>query len=200
MRKTREVPVAGEETGVRSASKKPAGSRKAAASSSVRTARAAQTREQTKVRKQEEAPWVNPASLQAPPALPGMVQRWIRVGSMGKADPVNTARKIREGWRPRPADTVPDDFPVPRLETGKFTGAIGVEGMVLMQMPKERNAQRNAYFRKKGEAVTRAIDEDLMRANAGAGQGFGPIKRAQRSVPVREKSVAVAGDEDSGEE
>jgi hypothetical protein len=194
MANERDVPAAGDEP--RAAAKKKAAPRKAT-QGGIHRGRAAEQRAVKPVRKQQEAPWVNPSSLQAPTARPGMVQRWIRVGTMGKDDPVNLARKLREGWTPRLAESVPDDFPVPRIDHGKFAGCVGVEGMVLMEMPKDRNKQRNDYYRKKGEAITKAIDEDLMRTNAGVrvGGAFGPIQREQRSIPVRERRVEAAEDD-----
>jgi hypothetical protein len=70
-----------------------------------------------------------------PPARAGMDQRWIRTELGGKFDPTNWARKQREGWKARPADSVPKDFPVPRIDQGKLAGCIGIEGMILCERP-----------------------------------------------------------------
>ena len=82
----------------------------------------------------EDEPWVNPVSLPYLKPRAGMVQRWIRVAVRGEADPVNTARKFREGWQPRAVSTVPKNIPVPRVDSGKYAGCVGVEGMILCEM------------------------------------------------------------------
>ena len=32
--------------------------------------------------------------------MPGYVPRWVRISSLGKADPKNISAKLREGWEP----------------------------------------------------------------------------------------------------
>src|SRR3990167_1280939 len=101
------------------------------------------------VHEEEDNPWIRPASLEAPPARPGMRQRWVRVGTMGKDDPVNSMRKFREGWKPRPVESVPKNFYYPKIASGAHAGFIGVEGMLLCEMPEKRGLQRDAFFRKR---------------------------------------------------
>src|SRR3990172_5639555 len=87
---------------------------------SVLQTRETESRLAEPVHEEEDEPWQRGASLSMPPAQAGMDQRWIRSAMMGQADNTNWARKIREGWKPRPAETVSDDFPVPRIDDGRF--------------------------------------------------------------------------------
>jgi hypothetical protein len=47
---------------------------------------------------------------------PGYTQRWVRTHINGIPDPQNVGKKFNEGWRPRPADTVPKGHYVPTIE------------------------------------------------------------------------------------
>ena len=167
--------------------------------SGVRKTRAQATRaEQPPVHQVEDEPWTRPSSLEAPPKRPGYVQRWIRVGSRGTDDPTNIARKFREGWKPRPADTIPSHFHAPTISHGRYAGFVGVEGMVLCEMPEERNNQRNKYYRNKRDRMTQAVNDQLAGINTQVTPGFGPIKKLEKTKLVRE--VSVAPDEDAAEE
>lgn len=159
----------------------------------VHPTRETEIRSNTTVHEPSDQPWVRPASLEAPPPRKGMVQRWIRVGVRGKDDATNASRKFREGWQPRKADTVPTDFPLPRIESGRFAGCIGVEGSILCEMPVERNEQRNKYYADIRDRATQAINDQLENASAQAGHGFGRISKVEKTTPARE--VAVADDE-----
>lgn len=145
------------------------------------------------VHETHDEPWVNPVSLPRIKARPGMVQRWIRVAIRGEADPVNTARKMREGWLPRKIETVPKNIPVPRIEMGKYAGCVGVEGMVLCEMPAERNDARNKYFADKNKRQTDSVNQRLAEETQHRSTAFGPVKVEKSSKFIRE--VAVAADE-----
>ena len=160
---------------------------KAVHDDSIHSARAMDERAAVEVHELEDEPWVNPASLPFIKPRPGMVQRYIRVAMRGEADPVNTARKLREGWVPRPVSTVPKNVPVPRIDAGKYAGCIGVEGMILMEMPSARNAARNKYFADKNRLQSEAVDVKL------AEDTRGKVTSERSTKVVRE--VAVAQDE-----
>lgn len=160
---------------------------------SLHGSREQDARDAQAVHELQDEPWVNPVSLPYIPPRRGMVQRWIRVAIRSEADPVNTARKMREGWKPRMANTVPENVPVPRIETGKYAGCIGVEGSILCEMPTERNDARNKYFSNKNQRQTDAIDARLAQESDARGSGFGPAKVERSTKVVRE--VAVAADE-----
>lgn len=125
------------------------------------TSRAQDTYDIEKMHDENDKPWVRGQSLAAPEARPGMRQRWIRVGSLGADDPINVARKMREGWKPRPADSIPADFQLPSISHGQWAGCIGVEGMVLMEMPERLAAKRDSHFRAKTDNITNGIETEL---------------------------------------
>jgi hypothetical protein len=138
----------------------------------------------------DEKPWVRPTSLEAPAPRPGFVQRWIRVSSRGADDTTNASRKFRSGWKPRPAETVPPNHIVPTISHGKWAGAIGVEGMVLCEMPRKMYQKQRDAIAKKTKDVTDAIEAELQ-AHSRPGM---PIYQDRRSVKVREVEVASDGD------
>lgn len=160
----------------------------------ARQSRATEEREVDVVHEAEDQPWVRGASLEMPPAQKGMDQRWIRTVINGKDDATNWARKQREGWRARKADTVPENFPVPRIDHGKFSGFIGIEGMILCERPLAISKRREKHFRDVTERRTDAINADLERVNSrNRNPAFGPIQMATRTTPARE--VNVLGDD-----
>lgn len=108
----------------------------------VHPTRTMETWDDVDIHAESEKPWVRPSSLAAPPARPGFVQRWIRVGVKGEDDPTNVAHKMREGWKPRPAESVPASFTVPTIQQGRWAGCIGVGEMVFASA--QRRCRRSA--------------------------------------------------------
>lgn len=158
-----------------------------AGSGAAHQTRDTETRDAAPVHDEEDTPWLRGASLAMPPARPGMDQRWIRTELAGKFDATNWARKQREGWKPRRAETVSEDFPVPRIDDGKFSGLIGIEGNILCERPLAISRRRDRHFAKETERRTEAINADLDRLNRdNRNPAFGPVRMATRSVPARE--------------
>lgn len=108
--------------------------------------------------------WKRASDLEAPPPRPGFVQRWIRTAVGGKNDPKNANKKFREGWKPRLASTVPGGFSPPTIAHGQFGEVIGVEDMVLCEMPVRLAKQRDAFYLKKSISQNEAVERDLHRA------------------------------------
>ena len=124
----------------------------------IKTSRASQTREKTTHKKV----WTPPSSLDAPPAPDGYRHRWIRAESMGFDDTKNMTAKIRSGWELVRADEYPEtEYPV--LKEGKYSGVIGVGGLVLARIPEEIAKSREAYFRKQTEDRDEAVNNDLLK-------------------------------------
>ena len=166
-------------------------------SASANATRESESRAYEKVHDEEDEPWVRGASLEMPPARPGMDQRWIRFAIRGQDDSTNWARKMREGWKPRKADTVPEDFPVPRLDHGRMAGLIGIEGSVLCERPMGISKRRDRHFENETQKRTDAINADLQRLNAdNRNPAFGEVRMASRQVPVREVARDVAVQDD----
>ncbi len=159
--------------------------------------RDAETREAEEVHQAWDEPWVRSGTLPSDiPARPGMVQRWIRVSSRGENDTTNVSRKFREGWVPRKAETLPKGFMAPTIERGSFVGCIGVEGMILCEMPKSRNDQRNAYFQKRKNTQTDAVNQQLAEASKHGVKGFGNILKAEKTEVGRLREVKVASEDE----
>ncbi len=137
----------------------------------------------------EDRPWVLGQSLEAPPPRAGMRQRWIRVSTRGVDDPTNVARKMREGWKPRPVESVPANFHLPTISNGEWAGCIGIEGSVLMEMPEKMAKKREAFYKQKTETITTGIETDLQSQS----NSMMPITQERKSSVGR--MVKVAGEE-----
>ena len=116
------------------------------------------TREKTSRR----TPWKPPSTLDAPPAPEGFVHRWIRTSVMGFDDKKNLSARLREGFELVRADEYPD-YESPTVQEGKYSGVIGVGGLLLARFPVESKRERDRYFAGKTEDQMTAVDNDLMR-------------------------------------
>ena len=126
-----------------------------------RTSRAAETRAKTERKKS----WSRPSDLDAPPAPPGYKHRWIRKEAGGMDDSKNVAGKIREGYELVRAEEYPD-FVTPSIQNGIHAGVIGVGDVLLARIPDETAEERQAYYGQRTQDQIRAVDNDLMKANA----------------------------------
>ena len=115
------------------------------------------------IRDEESRPqttWTPPALLDAPEARPGMVQRWVATTIQGKDTPDNVYKRMREGWEPRKASTVKDQK-FPTINHGQWAGCIGIEGMLLCEMPKEKHLSMKAYYQGKSNDQNEALTGEL---------------------------------------
>lgn len=148
--------------------------------------RTQQTWDDVDIHEESDRPWVRPTSLAAPPARPGFKQRWIRVSMYGQEDATNAARRLREGWKPRPAESLPSNFPLPTISHGQWAGCVGIEGMILCEMPESLVERRNEYYADKTKRITDSIEHDLQQQSTSAM----PIEQERSSKLVREVKVA----------
>ena len=124
----------------------------------IKTSRASQTRDKVK----KPTTWTPPSSLDAPPAPEGYRHRWIRVEVLGFDDTKNVSGKLREGWELVRADEYPEqDFP--SLTTGKYSGVIGVGGLVLARIHEEIAQQREAYYQDQTKQRDEAVNNDVLK-------------------------------------
>lgn len=124
----------------------------------TRTPRESQNREKT-LRPQA---WRPPELLPEVDQQPGYKYRWIRVSTLGKADPRNHSMKLREGWEPVPRAEQPqmDAF----LDPGsRFKDNIEVDGLLLCKTPQEYVQQRNDYYANESQRQSDAVDNSFMR-------------------------------------
>lgn len=131
--------------------------------------------------------WSRPSSLDAPPARPGMTQRWKRHQLGGQPDTRNWQRALREGWKPRPADSVDGEFSSLKTDAG----VISVEGLVLCEMPKKQAGQRAAHYARHTTRQMTGVESDLNRAKSPGGP---PINKEHQSRTEQGRIPTVAAD------
>lgn len=144
---------------------------------------------------QNAAAWVRPSSLDAPPERDGMTQRWVRRSLFGADDPKNLNRKWREGWRPRPADTLPEDWKIYANFADKNEGMIVVDDLILMEIDSGVISRRKAAIRQQTAEQMRSVEHDLESSQLA---GHPIVKEHRTSVshpPQRVQPVRVADDE-----
>jgi hypothetical protein len=144
---------------------------------------------------QSAAAWVRPSSLDAPDPRPGMTQRWVRKSLFGADDPKNLNRSWREGWRPRPADSLPEDWRIYAQFADKNEGMIVVDDLILMEIDSGVLAQRKAQQQRDTQLQVQSVEHDLESAQVA---GHPIVKEHKTSVthpPMRIQPAGVADDE-----
>ena len=137
-----------------------------------------------------ETSWKPASLLDAPDPRPGMVQRWVATSILGKETPDNVYKRQREGWSPRSADTV-GDFPIPTINHGQWTGCIGVEGMILCEMPEETHTAMKGYYQGKSAELNESVNNELRNTERAGGI---PIQQDRKTSVSRGSDLAVMDD------
>ena len=153
----------------------------------ARTTRTADEIHQTREDISREETWSPPSMLEAPPARDGMRQRWVSTQILGQDIPHHTMKRFREGWTPRPADTIPKDFPVPTIAQGQWEGHVGIEGMILCEMPESKVEARTRYFAQKNADLNKFVDSNLNKVEQSGGLAID--RNVQSSVSRGQKIV-----------
>lgn len=133
--------------------------------------------------------WEPPAQLDAPPPRDGYTQRWIRVRQGNEEDAKNSIRMFRQGWLPRALETVPQGYVPPTIQHAKLGGVIGVDDLILCEMPIKKAQQRNAYYRAKTDRMIEGIENDLNKVSRG-----GPRIDMDRKTQVTKRRLRVPDD------
>ena len=134
--------------------------------------------------------WKPPSLLDAPEPRPGHTQRWIATSIQGRETPDNVYKRMREGWNPRKADTVKDSL-FPTINHGQWAGSIGIEGMLLCEMPIEKHRQMKNYYNNKSVEANQAVAGDLDALGRKTGQ---PIYQERKSTSSRGRDLSVMDD------
>lgn len=129
-------------------------------------------------RSDEDDTWARPTNLTAPPPRPGKTQRWIRAKINNNVDSKRLSRARQEGWRPRPPDSVPEDFSPEAVHLSGIGNVISADDMVLMEMDTTLFHKRSAYFERRKHRQMEAVNEDLMKVET---QGGLPIQRRRKT-------------------
>jgi len=106
--------------------------------------------------------WTPPQLLPDPEPEEGYVFRWIRLATLGNADPVNISSKLREGWEPVTAASQPK-LRLLSSPNSRFPDGIEVGGLLLCKTPVEFATDRDAYYRNQAEAQLNSVDNTYMR-------------------------------------
>ena len=138
----------------------------------------------------QETAWKPPSLLDAPEPRQGMVQRWIATSIQGKDTPDNVYKRMRAGWEPRPADTVKDKR-YPTINHGEWAGCIGVEGMLLCEMPVEKHRSMKEYYSGKSTEQNESISYDLEALGRRSGL---PISQDRQTSTSRGQDVSIMND------
>jgi|TARA_B110000285_G_scaffold82066_1_gene94538 hypothetical protein len=106
-------------------------------------------------------PWRPVRKLETPPAPEGYEYRWIRESMLGVEDRGNVSRRLREGWELVRGTDLPQEYALPTMDSGKHTGIVYNEGLLLAKMPLETIAERNAYYAGKNQQAKDALDNNM---------------------------------------
>ncbi len=119
---------------------------------------------ETRAKAERPKAWAPAELLPEPPKDPNYAYRWIRVSTLGSADPRNISSKIREGWEPIKVADYPeyahqcDDKP-------RLSGSVEIGGLILCRTPKELVEQRNAFYTGQATSQMESVDNTFMREN-----------------------------------
>ena len=136
---------------------------------------------ETRADKAKVSQWRPSNLLEAPEPRPGYKQRWIATMVLGQETPTNVAKRLREGWQPRDPKTVKNAEHFPTIEHGKFVGHIGIEGMLLCEMPEEMVNERNMYYARMTENLMRSVEQDIHKVE----QPGNPIQKSFKTSVTR---------------
>jgi hypothetical protein len=111
----------------------------------------------------EEA-WRPPETLPMPNPVPGLVFRYIRISTMGLADPKNESTKRREGWEPVKAADVPEIMHIPdATQNTRYRDCVEIGGLILCKAPASLMQKRDEYYRNQAQAQVEALDNSFLR-------------------------------------
>ena len=125
----------------------------------TRKPRELETREMTSFRPES---WQEPETLPMPNPRAGWGHRYIRVSTLGNADPSNISSKFREGYEPVKADEYPE-LMMHAVVDGRFKGGIEIGGLVLCRIPEEFLKQRMEYYSNQNKAQMDSVDNNFLR-------------------------------------
>lgn len=126
----------------------------------TRTPRELETRE----RSMRPTAWRPPETLPMPDHRQGWVHRYIRISTLGTADPSNISSKLREGYEPCRAADYPELMLHPSTDE-RFKGGIEVGGLLLCRIPEEFVKQREDYFNGLNKSQVESVDNNFLREN-----------------------------------
>tara|TARA_R110000868_G_scaffold9970_3_gene49062 strand:+ start:3094 stop:3588 length:495 start_codon:yes stop_codon:yes gene_type:complete len=118
----------------------------------------------TRATQERPKAWAPAAILPEPDKEPGYAYRWVRVSSLGQADPRNLSSKLREGWEPVRIEEQPQ-FALLVDPSSRFKDNVEIAGLLLCKCPTEFMDQRKAYYANANAAQMDSVDNNFMREN-----------------------------------
>jgi hypothetical protein len=106
--------------------------------------------------------WQAPEALPMPDDRPGWKHRYVRLSTLGAADPSNISSKLREGYEPVKAEEYPELMMHAATE-GRFKGGIEIGGLLLCRIPAEFMEQRAKHFDNLNKSQMESVDNNFLR-------------------------------------
>ena len=106
--------------------------------------------------------WQAPEALPMPDERPGWKHRYVRLSTLGAADPSNISSKLREGYEPVKAEEYPELMMHAATE-GRFRGGIEIGGLLLCRIPAEFMEQRAKHFENLNKSQMESVDNNFLR-------------------------------------
>ena len=119
----------------------------------------------TRAKMERPKQWMPPELLPSPNPEDGYEFRWIRISTLGTADPGHISAKLREGWEPVKASEHPEIQIMATGEKPRFPDSIEIGGLLLCKTPKEFVDQRNGYYQRQTDGQMQSVDNAFMRDN-----------------------------------
>ena len=119
----------------------------------------------TRAKMERPKQWMLPELLPSPNPEDGYEFRWIRISTLGTADPGHVSAKLREGWEPVKASEHPEIQIMATGEKPRFPDSIEIGGLLLCKTPKEFVDQRNGYYQRQTDGQMQSVDNAFMREN-----------------------------------
>jgi len=117
---------------------------------------------ESRVVTQRPQAWRPPETLPSPDPRPGWKHRWVRISTLGVADPSNISSKLREGYEPCKAEDYPELMMHATTE-GRFKGNVEVGGLLLCRIPEEFLKQRMEYYSNQNKSQMESVDNNFLR-------------------------------------
>jgi hypothetical protein len=106
--------------------------------------------------------WAPAELLPEPIKMAGYRYHWVRISTLGAADPRNLSAKLREKWEPVPIGEQPEMQLLVDPQS-RFKDNVEIGGLLLCKTPEKFVEQRNNFYSKQTQAQTEAVDNNLMR-------------------------------------
>ena len=120
---------------------------------------------ETRAKMERPKQWMLPELLPSPNPEDGYEFRWIRISTLGTADPGHISAKLREGWEPVKASEHPEIQIMATGDKPRFPDSIEIGGLLLCKTPKEFVDQRNGYYQRQTDSQMQSVDNNFMREN-----------------------------------